>query len=69
MSIIKIFIVSILDTFIFRIISLTGSKKMVQNTGLVSVILIFVYFVSIIIVSLVPLIKKEKSKKVLEKKI
>lgn len=68
-SIINIFLVSILDTFIFRIISLTGSKKMVQNTGLVSVILIFVYFTMIIITSLFPLIKKEKSKKILEKKI
>lgn len=66
---INIFIVGVLDTFIFRIISLTDNKNMVQKTGLISVILIFMYFTFIIIVSLLPFAKKKKTESFQEKKI
>lgn len=62
-----IFAVAIIDTFIFKILSITSSKDLVLKTGFVSLILLFFYFGIILLISLLP-IKKKKEAKVLEEK-
>lgn len=61
-----IFAVAIIDTFIFKILSLTSTKELVQKTGFISIVLLFSYFGVMLLISLLP-IKKKKEAKVLEK--
>lgn len=61
-----IFAVAIIDTFIFKILSLTSTKELVQKTGFISIVILFSYFGVMLLISLLP-IKKKKEAKVLEK--
>ncbi|MCQ2801559.1 MAG: hypothetical protein MJ222_02735 [Bacilli bacterium] len=64
-SCLTIFIVAVIDTVCFKVISEIDSESFLNLTGFKSIILLFSYYCIILICSLLPL-KKEKEKEILE---